>query len=208
MKLHPRIPIIVTIALAVLAGCTSGTSQPPTATSPAPSPTPCVLEPIAIPTPPAEIPGYTELDPTTGLHVTGTAPEIDLTTYRLEISGKVERPLSLSYDDLRCMPRIERTCTIVCPGFFQDDATWAGASLDHILEQAGVQPEADRLRLVSADGYSRIVFLNQLLPEDDFIAYEWEGEPVPIIHGFPVRAVFPALNGNNWVKWLVEIEVF
>jgi len=167
-----------------------------------------VLEPIAIPTPPAEIPGYAELDPTTGLHVTGTAPEIDLAAYRLEVTGKVDRPLSLTYDDLRCMPRLQRQCTIVCPGFFQDDATWAGASLDYILEQAGVQPEADRLRLVGGDGYAHIVFLRDLLPEDGFVAYEWEGEPLPIIHGFPVRAVFPCLNGNTWVKWLVEIEVY
>jgi DMSO/TMAO reductase YedYZ molybdopterin-dependent catalytic subunit len=44
--------------------------------------------------------------------------------------------------------------------------------------------------------------------ESNFLAYEWEGEPVPVLHGFPVRAVFPALNGNKWVKWLIEIEVY
>ena len=82
------------------------------------------------------------------------------------------------------------------------------AHLRMLYERYSDVPEADRMRLVGADGYSRIVFLNQLLPGDGFIAYEWEGEPVPIIHGFPVRAVFPALNGNTWVKWLIEIEVF
>lgn len=212
MTKKPDHPILIAAltALVILAGCQSTSFTTPTATvaTPTPSPTPCVLEPIVVPTPPAEIPGYAELDPTTGLHVTGTAPEIDLDAYRLEITGKVDRPLSLTYDDLRCMPRLQQRCTIVCPGFFQDEATWAGASLDHILEQAGIQPEADRLRLVGGDGYSRIVFLSDLLPGDGFIAYEWEGEPLPILHGFPVRAVFPAMNGNNWVKWLVEIEVY
>lgn len=212
MNRYYRYPILVVAfaTLAISVGCASAVSTLPAATSApsSPSPTPCVLEPIVIPTPPAEIPGYAELDPTTGLHVTGSASEIDLAAYRLKITGKVDRPLSLTYDDLRCMPRIQRQCTIVCPGFFQDEAVWAGASLDYILEQAGVQSEADRLRLVGGDGYAHIVFLNDLLPEDDFIAYEWEGEPLPIIHGFPVRAVFPSLNGNTWVKWLVEIEVF
>jgi len=51
------------------------------------------------------------------------------------------------------------------------------------------------------------VFLEQLEPDENFLAYEWEGEPLPIVHGFPVRAVFPALNGSKWVKWLVQIDV-
>jgi len=48
----------------------------------------------------------------------------------------VDNPLSLAYNNLRCMPRAETRCTLVCPGFFKDDATWAGAPLDHILELA------------------------------------------------------------------------
>jgi DMSO/TMAO reductase YedYZ molybdopterin-dependent catalytic subunit len=171
-------------------------------------PTPCQPEPITVPTPPAEVPGYTELDPSTGLHMTGTVPDIDFGSYRLEVTGKVDNPLSLSYDELRCMPKIEIRCTLTCPGFFVDEATWAGASLDHVLSLAGMQEEATGLRLVSADGYASVVYLTDLPGGDNFVAYEWEGEPVPIIHGFPVRAVFTALNGNRWVKWLVEIEVF
>jgi DMSO/TMAO reductase YedYZ molybdopterin-dependent catalytic subunit len=40
-----------------------------------------------------------------------------------------------------------------------------------------------------------------------FLAYELRGEPVPILHGFPVRAAFPGQPGFYWVKWLVKIEV-
>jgi DMSO/TMAO reductase YedYZ molybdopterin-dependent catalytic subunit len=176
--------------------------------SPTLEPTPCVLDPIVAPTPPAEVPGYTELDPATGLHMTGTPAEIDLATYQLEVTGKVDTPLSLTFDDLRCMPRIEQRCTLTCPGFFQDEATWAGASLDHVLEVAQVQAAATGIRLISADGYETIVPLLDLAPRDDFLAYEWEGEPLPILHGFPVRAVFPSLNGNKWVKWLIRIDVY
>lgn len=197
--------------LLVLVGCTSGPpkeSAAPTPIGPQPTATPCVLEPVTIPTPPAEIPGYAELDPTTGLHVTGTAPEIDFESYRIEITGKVENPLTLSYDDLRCMPRMAERCTINCPGFFQDEAFWAGASLEHVLDLARAQKDATGLRLKGADGYGAIVFIEDLSTGDSFLAYEWEGEPLPIIHGFPIRAVFPSLNGNTWVKWLVEIEVY
>jgi DMSO/TMAO reductase YedYZ molybdopterin-dependent catalytic subunit len=123
------------------------------------------------------------------------------------VTGKVDTPLSLTYDELRCMQKIEVRCTLVCPGFFQDEATWAGVPLKDVLDLAGVQSGARGVRLVSADGYSTFVPLDDALAETAFLAYEWEGEPVPILHGFPVRAVFPALDGNRWAKWLIEIEV-
>lgn len=208
MKAHKLRPLVLLLSLLVV-GCASAapTTGPTPATTATTIPAPCNPEPIAVPTRPAEIPGYTELDPATGLHMTGTVPDLDFETYRLEVTGKVDRPLSLTYDELRCLPRIQRRCLLNCPGFFQDEATWAGASLDALLERAGVQADARQLRLVGGDGYSTIVFLDELEPEEDFIAYEWEGEPLPIVHGFPVRAVFPLLNGNKWVKWLLEIEV-
>ncbi len=140
--------------------------------------------------------------------MTGTAPQIDLARYRLKVTGKVENPLSLTYDDLRCMPKIEVRCTLVCPDFFADTATWAGAPLARVLELAGVQAGASNVRLISADGYSTYVSLQVARREESFLAYEWEGEPLPILHGFPIRAVFPEVEGNTWVKWLVEIEVW
>ena len=103
---------------------------------------PCVLPPLIIPATPETLPGYTELDSSTGLHVTGTMQLIDQTRYRLEVTGKVNRRLSLSYDELRCMPRTEARLTLICPGFFEDVATWAGTPLQYILELAQVQPDA------------------------------------------------------------------
>ena len=193
----------------VLAACTpqAATETPASRPSPAPSPTACQFEPVVVPTPPAETPAYTELDPATGLHVTGTAPEMDFAEWRLEVTGKVDNPLSLTYDELRCMRKIEVRCTLVCPGFFQDEATWAGAPLVDVLERAQVQSGATGVRLISADLYTTFVSLDEARAKDAFLAYEWEGEPLPTLHGFPVRAVFPELNGNRWAKWLIEIKV-
>lgn len=212
-----RIGWIIALVVVALAGCAAQSAtgrstaepQPVAAETPTeePQPTPCAPPAVVVPTPPAEVPGYTELDPATGLHMTGSVPDIDFSSYRLAVTGKVDNPLSLSYDELRCMPKIEVECTLVCVGFFEDQATWAGVPLSHILDLAGVQEDATGLRLVSADGYATQVPLESALEQDSFVAYEWEGEPLPILHGFPVRAVFPALNGNNWVKWLIEIEV-
>ncbi|MDX2448324.1 MAG: molybdopterin-dependent oxidoreductase [Desulfobacterales bacterium] len=170
-------------------------------------PTPCTLSPIVVPTLSDTVPGYTELDPETQLHVTGTVQVVDLETYSLEITGKVVQSLKLNYDDLRCMPKIEARPTLVCPGFFQDTATWGGASLKYVIELAGVQEGASNIRLVSADGYSTSVSMEKALSKNNFLAYELEHEPIPILHGFPVRAIFTELSGSTWVKWLVRIEV-
>jgi hypothetical protein len=187
------------------------TSTPTPTTIPIPTSTPtptlCVLEPVVAPTPPAYTPGYAQLDPTTGLHMTGTPQQIDLESYRLEVNGKVDYPLSLTYDDLRCLPKVETWAILECPGFFIDEATWAGTPILEVLALAGVQEGATRLTLVSADGYWTTVPINEELLENAFLAYEWEGEPLPILHGFPVRLAFPEVSGNFWVKWLVAIEV-
>ena len=203
-----RTLLVLALAWLVLAGCATPAETPSASGSELVlTPTSCVLEPISVPTPPAEIPPYTELDETTGLHVTGSIPDIDFETYRLEVVGKVGNPLSLSYDDLRCMPKLETHCILVCPGFFQDEATWAGVPLSEILDRAQVQEDATGLRLVGADGYRSYVPIEEAHAEEAILAYEWEGEPLPILHGFPVRAVFPELNGDRWVKWLIAIEV-
>ena len=67
-----------------------------------PMPSPCPLPTIVAPTPPSEMPGESEIDPYTGLHVTGRPRQIELESYRLQITGKVDRPLELTFDDLRC----------------------------------------------------------------------------------------------------------
>jgi len=167
----------------------------------------CKLPTVVAPTLPAMIPAYTELDQTTGLHMTGSYQVINLQSYRLEVSGKVAHSLNLSFDELRCLPHIEVRCNLVCPGFFVDTATWAGASLDALLDLAGVQSDATDIKMYSADGYSAALLLKDARDGENFLAYEWEGQPIPILHGFPVRAVFPDQEGNKWVKWLVRITV-
>ena len=179
-------------------------------TAPSPEPTAlagCGLPPVVAPTMPAEIPRYTELDKETGLHITGTAQEIDVESYRLEVVGKVDQPLSLSFEELRCMPRVEFDGILECPGFFVDHAAWAGVSIVQVLEMAGVHEDAIEIQMVAADDYEQTVDLAVARNEKNFLAYEWNGEPLPVLHGFPVRAVFPGMAGRFWVKWLVRIEV-
>jgi DMSO/TMAO reductase YedYZ molybdopterin-dependent catalytic subunit len=168
---------------------------------------PCRPQPIVVPTP-APLPQTLDgLDPTTGLHVTGRAPTVDLESYHLTVTGRVDQPLELSLNDLRCMPKVSTTCPLVCPGTFTDVAMWAGVPIDYVLSEARVQAGANSLVFASADGYSTLVYLDDVRAAGGFLAYEWEGEPLPILHGFPVRLVLPGVEGSKWAKWLVRIEV-
>ena len=184
------------------------TPRPMDTLSQRPTATPCQLPTVTVPTLPAIIPGPDQQDPATGLHMTGRYQEIDLDSYRLKVTGAVDHPLSLTYDELRCMPKIRTTdAPLICPGYFEDGATWAGASLEYVLNLAGLQADAGTISLVGDDDYSASVTLLQARSGNNYLAYEWHDQPLPILHGFPVRTVFPALPGNKWVKWLVEIKV-
>ncbi|MCL4464688.1 MAG: molybdopterin-dependent oxidoreductase [Chloroflexi bacterium] len=202
----PRLVILVLLLLSLVSAC-AGQVAPVTPPSPSPQPvaaTPiaatCGLAPVVAPTPPAVIPGYTELDPTTNLHVTGTMQVVDLQSYRLRVTGRVENPLALTFEELRCLPKVTARPALICPGYFMDEATWAGASLEALLKLAGVQAGARSLRMVSADGFANEISLARATANGSFLAYEWEGQPLPRLHGFPVRTVFPGEEGNLWVK--------
>jgi DMSO/TMAO reductase YedYZ molybdopterin-dependent catalytic subunit len=218
--MNARYGVVLTFIclLVVLTGVLTGCAAPApeaapavTPVTPAPASTvsaPCALPPLVVPTPPARIPAYLELDPATNLHMTGSVQYIDVASYRLVVKGRVDRPLSFTYDDLRCLPKKQMRSLLVCPGFFQDMATWAGAPLDVVLAMAGVQAGSTQVLLISADGYATTLPLQNITPDkNDLLAYEWEGQPLPIVHGFPVRAVLPGESGGSWVKWLVALEV-
>jgi DMSO/TMAO reductase YedYZ molybdopterin-dependent catalytic subunit len=215
---QPASPVASTATLAIPAPAATATTalaeiqptQPAATTAPTTAQdtsAACNLAPVVAPTLPAVIPGYTQLDETTGLHMTGTYQQIDLATWRLKVSGLVDHPLELTYDELRCLPKITDNPPLVCVGFFRDMASWSGVPIKDVLALAGVQSKAKTLSLISADGYRTSLPLDEALKSENFLAYELEGKPLPVLHGFPLRGVFPAMEGNKWAKWVIGIEI-
>jgi DMSO/TMAO reductase YedYZ molybdopterin-dependent catalytic subunit len=207
--------------LALLAACTARLPAPPAATAsapaggrPTPSPPPmspipvgtCVAPAVVAPTP-VPYPGYTQVEPSTGLHVTGPAQLVDLDSYRLEVTGLVDHPLSLRYDDVRCLPKVEAHVRLECPGFFADEVDLAGVTFASVIALAGPQPGAKSARVVSVEDYSMGFTLDEIRAADNFLAYQWEDQPLPASHGFPLRGVIPARAGSNWVKWVRQLEL-
>jgi DMSO/TMAO reductase YedYZ molybdopterin-dependent catalytic subunit len=154
-------------------------------------------------------------------------PEIDAASWRLTVDGLAGRPLTLTLDDLKKRPRVERTVTFECGGNREQvmhrmvgNATWAGCTLKSILDDA--RPSKDVLEAIfwAADegketlrgndfvmNFARSMSLADALASDAILAYELEGEPLPIIHGYPVRLLVPGWYGVSNVKWLDRIEL-
>ncbi len=132
------------------------------------------------------VPRYAQLDETTGLHVTGVAPEVaDLEGWRLTVDGAVEAPQSLTHDQLRCMRRVEAAPLLVCPGFFEDRATWAGVPLSDVLALAGAPSAGARVRLYGADGYTQDLSIEEALAPDVFWPTSGRANRCPSFTGSP-----------------------
>jgi DMSO/TMAO reductase YedYZ molybdopterin-dependent catalytic subunit len=139
--------------------------------------------------------------------VTGIAPAVDIPTYRLTITGRVEKPLSLTYQDLLAYPSMTEIVVVECPGFFRDIAEWTGVSLNTILAEAGITSGASQVALSAVDGYRQELSLEHVDEYGVFLAYKVNGQTLPPEHGFPLRVVDKGSLGAKWVKWLANIEV-
>ena len=142
-------------------------------------------------------------------------PRPDLATWRLSVTGMVERPFELTYDELLSMPLHEQYVTIACVSNEVGDdlvgnALWRGVRLKELLERAGVQPSATQIVGRAVDGFTAGFPTAWALADDrePLVAVAMNGEPLPADHGFPARLIVPGLYGYvSATKWLAEIEL-
>jgi DMSO/TMAO reductase YedYZ molybdopterin-dependent catalytic subunit len=140
-------------------------------------------------------------------------PQVPADTWSLRIHGMVDRPRRLSFDELLARDLVESDITLTCVsnevgGSLVGNARWLGARLDDLLEEVGVDSEADQIVGRSVDGYTCGFPVSVLDGRDALIAVGMNGEPLPLSHGFPARLVVPGLYGYvSATKWLTEIEL-
>ena len=156
-------------------------------------------------------------------------PELNERDWRLEVGGLVERPLTLTLDELKARPRQEVTATLECSGntglpFFAGgvgNASWAGTPLAPLLEEAGVLEDGIEVVFWGADAgeqtwrdeievterFARSMSLADAMAGENLLAYEMNGEELPNLHGYPLRLIAPGWYGVANVKWLERIEV-
>jgi DMSO/TMAO reductase YedYZ molybdopterin-dependent catalytic subunit len=141
-------------------------------------------------------------------------PAVAVDGWTLTITGKVERPITLTYDDLMGMPQIERHITLACVsnpvgGDLVGNALWQGVSLRTVLEQVGIAPGGEQIVAESVDGFTAAFPVEVAMNSSDaLIAVGMNGEVLPVNHGFPARLVVPGLYGYvSATKWLREIRI-
>ena len=154
-------------------------------------------------------------------------PELNASTYRLGLTGLVQRPLTLTLDQVKSRPRVERTTVFECSGnsarLFHGmvgNATWTGTELLPLLEELGPADDAKEVHFWAADSgteeirgneyeqnFARSMSMDQIRDTNPILAYEMNGEPLRVVHGFPVRLIVPGWYGISQVKWLNKIEL-
>jgi DMSO/TMAO reductase YedYZ molybdopterin-dependent catalytic subunit len=140
--------------------------------------------------------------------ISGTMPLFDPSSWRLEIDGLVRHPRSLTYEELRALPKAKQVSTFHCvTGWTVQDVHWAGVRFQNLLELVQPLPQATAVRFVSAERpYEDSFTLAQLRLSDAMLAYEMGGEPLSRAHGAPLRVVVPEMYGYKNVKWVARME--
>ena len=140
-------------------------------------------------------------------------PEVDPKTWTLQVHGRVDREVTLTYSQLVARPLIERWITLCCVsnevgGDLISNARFLGARLADVLREAGIHADADQLVATSADGMTIGTPTAAVLDgRDAMLAIGMNGQPLPLNHGFPVRMIVPGLYGYvSACKWIVDLE--
>lgn len=141
--------------------------------------------------------------------ITGSYPDVPTSSFRLTVSGLVDTPMTLTFDELTALPSLDIVKGFQCvTGWRVENVPWKGVSLAHLLTMAGVQSSAIA---VSFDSYdhadSESLLIDQAHLPDVIVAYEMYGKPVSREHGGPVRLVVPQMYGYKSLKWLSGIRV-
>ena len=141
-------------------------------------------------------------------------PSVDIDTWSFTIEGKVDNPLRITYAELLAMPQVERVVTLCCVsnevgGNLIGNAVWRGVMLRDLLDEAGVQPDAEQVFSTSIDGWTcGFPVAAAFDGRDAMIAIGMNGETLPLEHGYPARLVVPGLYGYvSATKWLQRIEL-
>ena len=165
-------------------------------------------------------------------HLQTIPTAIDLKTWRLRIDGAVDRPLELSMDDLRRLGDDEVVAVNQCSGNSRSlfnprvpgaqwrngamsNARWAGVGLAKVLRAAGVRRDAvqvtfdgmDEGPLASVPDFVKALDIDHALQHAVTVAYSMNGEPLPVLNGFPARLVVPGWYATYWVKALHRITI-
>jgi DMSO/TMAO reductase YedYZ molybdopterin-dependent catalytic subunit len=141
-------------------------------------------------------------------------PQVNASTWQLRIHGMVDKPITLTFDDLIRRPMLEHDVTLTCVseavgGGYIGNARWQGILLADVLREAGIQSGADQIVMRDVKGMTIGVATDPVMDgRKSMLAVGMNGQLLPAEHGYPVRAVIPGLYGYvSATKWVIDMEL-
>ncbi|MEL7561828.1 molybdopterin-dependent oxidoreductase [Dehalogenimonas sp. 4OHTPN] len=133
---------------------------------------------------------------------------IERESYRLEVSGLVNNPLSLSYSQLsEGFQDYQKVVTLYCVGGWDAKILWQGLKVEDLFIQAGLNLKANTVIFHAADGYTTSFPIEYLIENKILLAYKMNGVTIPPERGFPLILVAESKWGYKWIKWITKIEL-
>ena len=144
----------------------------------------------------------------------GAQPDVDTRTWKLEVGGLVENPVTLTWDQFLALPQAEDVSDFHCvTTWSRYDNRWRGVRFKTIAELAVPTDDAHFVLCTGYDcapgsdiPYTTNLPLARAVEDDVLLVYEWEGKPLPREHGGPCRMITPKLYAWKGAKWIRKIE--
>ena len=161
---------------------------------------------------PGTRPEFTPLERHYRIDINTIPPAVDGRQWRLKVNGLVEKPLAFTLQDLQRYESMHQFITLSCisnpvGGDLIGTQRWTGVSLQRMLPDLRLKPEATHLKIRSADRFYEVVALDAIKANERImLAYEWDGVPLTREHGFPLRIYIPDVHGMKQPKWIESIE--
>ena len=138
----------------------------------------------------------------------GSVPDVDLEAWDLTLSGQVERPLSLTYPELRALPAVDVTADIHCvTGWSRLGDRWTGVPVLTLLTGARPRPSAAFAVAHCEQGYTTGLPLEALRDHQALLCYRWNGRELTPEHGWPLRLFVPSRYFWKSAKWVRGLEL-
>jgi DMSO/TMAO reductase YedYZ molybdopterin-dependent catalytic subunit len=134
--------------------------------------------------------------------------QVNLKSYRLKVEGAVEKPLSLSYDQVLALPQVKRVVNMPCVEGWTETLLYEGVRLMDLLKQAGIKPGVSTVIFHTAGKrYSSSLSLDYVKKADVLLGFKINGLTLDQKRGFPFQVVASHKLGYKWVKWVERIEL-
>ena len=133
--------------------------------------------------------------------------QVDIKKYRLEVTGLVEKPQSLTYQEVLALPNVKRAVTLHCVEGWDEHLLFEGVRLADVLALAKPKKGVRTVIFYAVDGYSSSLNYNDVTRLDLMLAAKINGKVLDAMRGFPFQVVAESKLGYKWVKWVTRIEL-